>query len=143
MAELATRVQQHLARSGLKRTRQRSLVVSTFFGLGRHMSAHDLYREVRKKDSRIGLVTVYRTLKLLREAGLVEERRFKREFALFEATPHRHHDHMICTRCGKIVEFENGEIEALQERMARRVGFRILSHKLELYGRCRGCRPGK
>lgn len=143
MGQAATRVHQHLARSGLKRTRQRNLVVGTFFGLGRHVSALDLYREVRKKDSRIGLVTVYRTLKLLREAGLVEERRFKREFALFEPTPHRHHDHMICSRCGTIVEFENGEIEALQERMARRAGFRILWHKLELYGRCRRCRRGK
>ena len=140
MTESGTQFQQYLARAGLKQTRQRELVVSTFFSLSRHVSAHDLFREVRKRKGRIGLVTVYRTLKLLRECGLAEERRFTPEFTLFEPTPLRHHDHMICTRCGKIVEFENQKIEALQEEMARQMEFTILSHKLELYGQCRDCR---
>ena len=140
MAESATRFQQYLARSGLKQTRQRELVVRTFFNLSRHVSAQDLFREVRKRKGRIGLVTVYRTLRLLRECGLAEERRFTPEFTLFEPTPPRHHDHMICTRCGKIVEFENERIEALQEEMAQQMGFTILSHRLELYGQCRDCR---
>lgn len=134
-----TGFQRYLADTGLKRTKQRELVARTFFSLGRHVSAADLHREVRKVDRRIGLVTVYRTLKVLREAGLAEERRFTPDFALFEPTPPRHHDHMICTRCGRILEFENEAIEALQDDVARRAGFRILSHKLELYGRCRGC----
>ena len=143
MAETAWPFHEYLAGARLKRTRQRDLVVRTFFDAGRHVSAAELHREVRKRDHRIGLVTVYRTLKLLREAGLAEERRFTPDFALFEPAPHRHHDHMICTRCGKIIEFENAEIEVLQDKMARRAGFRIRSHKLELYGHCRGCRRAR
>lgn len=143
MSERVARFQQYLIRSGLKRTRQRDLVVGIFFALGDHVSAEDLHREVQKRDGRIGLVTVYRTLKLLRQAGLAEERRFTKESVLFEPTPSRHHDHMICTRCGKIIEFENKKIEALQDQMARRAGFRILSHKLELYGQCRQCQPSR
>ena len=93
------------------------------------------------RNRRIGLVTVYRTLKLLMEAGLAHERQFGEGRALFEhASSERHHDHMICTHCGKITEFENCEIEALQEEVARRLGFTIQYHKLELYGRCSECR---
>jgi len=130
----------YLAEAGLRGTRQRELVVRTFFNLGRHVSAHDLYREVRRRDRRIGLVTVYRTLRLLRDAGLAEERRFTRDSSLFEPRPHRHHDHMICLVCGEIVEFENETIETLQEEAAQRAGFTILTHKLELYGECGRCR---
>lgn len=133
----------YLAEAGLRRTRQRELVVGTFFSLGGHVSARDLHRETRKRGGRIGLATVYRVLKLLREAGLAEERRFTEDQTLFEPTPPRHHDHMICARCGTIAEFENAEIEALQEQVARRAGFRILWHKLELYGRCRACQPAR
>ena len=139
MSAPATSFRHYLSEAGFKGTRQRELVVRTFFSLGRHVSAHDLYREVRRRDKRIGLVTVYRTLKLLRDAGLAEERRFTRDFSLFEPKPRRHHDHMICVRCGEIVEFENETIEDLQEKAARRAGFTIISHKLELYGKCGKC----
>jgi Fur family ferric uptake transcriptional regulator len=139
MSESAKSFQDYLSDAGFKGTRQRELVARTFFGLGRHVSAHDLYREVRRRNKRIGLVTVYRTLKLLRDAGLADERRFTRDFSLFEPKPRRHHDHMICVRCGEIVEFENETIEDLQEEAARRAGFTIISHKLELYGKCRKC----
>jgi len=132
---------QYLVRSGLKATRQRELIARAFFATNTHISAEALYRRVSGRDRRIGLVTVYRTLKLLMEAGLAHERQFGEGRALFEhASSERHHDHMICTHCGKITEFENCEIEALQEEVARRLGFTIQYHKLELYGRCRECR---
>jgi Fur family ferric uptake transcriptional regulator len=139
MTGAAASFRQYLSGAGLKGTRQRELVVRTFFNLGRHVSAHDLYGVVRKRNKRIGLVTVYRTLKLLRDAGLAEERRFTRDFSLFEPKPRRHHDHMICVRCEEIVEFENETIEQLQEEAAQRAGFTIVTHKLELYGKCRSC----
>ena len=133
--------QQYLIRSGLKATRQRQLIARAFFATNTHISAEALYRRVSGRDPRIGLVTVYRTLKLLKEAGLAHERQFGEGRALFEhASSDRHHDHMICTDCGKITEFENCKIEALQEQVARRFEFTLRYHKLELYGLCRDCR---
>lgn len=133
--------QQYLIRSGLKATRQRQLIARAFFATNTHISAEALYRRVSGRDPRIGLVTVYRTLKLLKEAGLAHERQFGEGRALFEhASSERHHDHMICTDCGKITEFENCKIEALQEQVARRFAFTLQYHKLELYGLCRDCR---
>ena len=133
--------QQYLIRSGLKATRQRQLIARAFFATNTHISAEALYRRVSGRDSQIGLVTVYRTLKLLKEAGLAHERQFGEGRALFEhASSERHHDHMICTECGKITEFENCKIEALQEQVARRFAFTLQYHKLELYGLCRDCR---
>jgi len=140
---------QYLARSGLKATRQRELIARAFFGTPTHISAEALYRRVNGRDRRIGLVTVYRTLKLLKDAGLAHERQFGEGRALFEHATKRHHDHMICTYCGRITEFENCEIEELQEQVARRFGFTLQDHKLELYGLCQECRktaarePGK
>ena len=135
------RFRQYLVRSGLKATRQRELIARAFFATNTHIGADALYRRVSGRDHRIGLVTVYRTLKLLKEAGLAHERQFGEGPALFEhASSDRHHDHMICTHCGEITEFENCEIEALQEEVARRLGFTIQYHKLELYGRCSECR---
>jgi Fur family ferric uptake transcriptional regulator len=131
----------YLARSGLKATRQRHRIAKAFFATDTHISAEGLYRRVNSRDRRIGLVTVYRTLRLLMDAGLAHERQFGEGRALFEhASSDRHHDHVICTHCGKINEFENCEIEALQEQVARRFGFTLQYHKLELYGLCRGCR---
>lgn len=141
MPHKLSQFQQHLVRSGLKATRQRELIARAFFATNTHISAEALYRRVSGRDPRIGLVTVYRTLKLLKEAGLAHERQFGEGRALFEhASSDRHHDHVICTECGKITEFENCEIEALQEQVARRFGFTLRYHKLELYGICRNCR---
>ena len=141
MPDKLRQFQQHLTRAGLKATRQRELIARAFFATNTHISAETLYRRVSGRDRRIGLVTVYRTLKLLKEAGLAHERQFGEGRALFEhASSERHHDHIICTDCGKITEFENCEIEALQEQVARRFAFTLRYHKLELYGFCRECR---
>ena len=134
------RFRQYLLRTGLKATRQRELIAKAFFATNTHISAEALYRRVSGRDRRIGLVTVYRTLRLLKHAGFAHERQFGEGRALFEHGTKRHHDHMICTHCGKITEFENCEIEELQEQVARRFGFTLQDHKLELYGRCKECR---
>jgi len=130
----------YLAGQGLRSTSQRDAILKTFVEAGQHLSADELYAQVKKKHPAIGYATIYRTLKLLAEAGLVEELRFEDGLTRFEyKSTDAHHDHMICTRCGAIIEFENARIEALQHDVARKKGFRVRSHKLELYGLCAAC----
>jgi len=123
---------------GLKTTRQRSTIVSTFFKLHGHISVEELLREVKKVNPKIGYATVYRTLHLLVESSLVEERRFGDGLARYEGRSEvEHHDHMICTECGHIFEFYNPHLEALQEKLAEENNFKIFRHRLELYGVCK------
>ena len=130
----------YMAERGLKNTRQRTLIVDTFFEVGGHLSVEELWGRVRDRDTRVSVATVYRTMKLLSESGLVHVQNFGDGQARYEvAVGREHHDHLICTGCGAIVEFENDRIEALQEAVARKHGFKVLSHKMELYGLCRGC----
>jgi Fur family ferric uptake transcriptional regulator len=130
-----------LACHGLRSTNQRDKILSVFVNAERHVSAEELYAQVKKSHPGIGYATVYRTLKLLAGAGLAEERRFDDGFTRFEyKNRDDHHDHLICINCGTIIEFENEQIETLQQDVARKKGFKVHSHKLELYGLCAGCR---
>lgn len=125
---------------GLKSTRQRSLIIETFFGLEGHLSVEELWEQVRRVDGRVSVATVYRTVKLLVESGLVSALNIGDGHTRYEAMEGRvHHDHLICTRCGGIVEFENDQIERLQDAVAKKHGFKVTSHKMELYGLCRAC----
>lgn len=129
-----------MADRGLKSTRQRSLIVETFFANDGHLSVEELWGKVRDADARVSVATVYRTMKLLSESGLAHARNFGDGQTRYEAAVGRHHhDHLICTNCGTIVEFENDRIEAMQDAVARRHGFRVVSHKMELYGLCKNC----
>lgn len=123
---------------GLKSTRQRDEIASWFFNVKGHLSADRIYREIQQTSRGIGFSTVYRTMKLLCEAGLVSERHFRDAEALYENVA-EHHDHCICTSCGTIIEFENDRIESLQQSVAQAFGFRLVSHKMELYGICADC----
>jgi Fur family ferric uptake transcriptional regulator len=132
---------EYIAENGLKRSRQRDRIVETFLAMGGHVSVEELVARVRRIDPRISVATVYRTMKLLAESGVALPRQFGGGQTRYEAaTGKRHHDHLICTVCGEIVEFANERIESLQELVARRHGFEVESHKLELYGRCARCR---
>jgi Fur family transcriptional regulator, ferric uptake regulator len=129
-----------LRERGLKATRQRDEVVRALEEAGAHVTVAELYERLRRKNPRIGYATVYRTLRLLSETGWAAARRFEDGTSRFERREAgKHHDHLICLGCGKIQEFEDGRLEALQERIARREGFRVREHKLELYGYCRDC----
>ncbi len=129
--------QEFIQAKGLKTTRQRNTIVSVFFGLRGHISVEELLREVKKVNPRIGYATVYRTLHLLVESGLVEERRFGDGLARYEGRSEvEHHDHMICLQCGQIFEFYNPHLEAMQEKLAHDHKFKIYRHRLELYGSC-------
>lgn len=129
----------HLAKHQLKLTRQREQILSVFLKM-EHITAEQMYRMLAKKDPHIGLATIYRTLNLFCEAGLAQARHFGTQTQYDNISHKGHHDHLICTDCGKIVEFENCDIERLQEEVARRNGFTIKTHKLELYGVCTNCR---
>jgi Fur family ferric uptake transcriptional regulator len=138
--QAAEQLSEYLSGQGLKSTRQRDVVLNAFVSAGRHLSAEELYLLVKKSNPGIGYATVYRTLKLLAEAGLADERRFEDGFTRYEYNASDgHHDHLICTRCGRIIEFENERIEQLQQDVARKNRFQVKSHKLELYGLCVAC----
>jgi Fur family ferric uptake transcriptional regulator len=129
-----------IARRGLKSTQQRDIILDEFLKSGSHISTEDLYLRIRRKHPNIGYATVYRTLKLFAECGIAEARQFGDGQTRYEAaTSAEHHDHLICTACGAIIEFENPHIEELQQQVATEHGFRIDRHRLELYGTCRQC----
>jgi Fur family ferric uptake transcriptional regulator len=138
--EKEERLSRYMAEHGLKSTRQRSMIIDSFFALGGHLSVEELWSRVRQEDTKVSVATVYRTMKLLSDCGLAHARNFGDGQTRYEAAVGRdHHDHLICTRCGQIIEFENNRIEQLQEAVARSHGFKVLSHKMELYGLCVDC----
>jgi Fur family ferric uptake transcriptional regulator len=133
-------LQKHISTHHLKVTKERSAILRAFIESERHVTAEDLHREMKKKGSPIGLATVYRTLNLFCACGLAEQRQFGDGQARYELTYNvNHHDHLVCTQCNRIIEFENLDIEKLQEKVAKKNHFTIYSHKLELYGLCSIC----
>ena len=133
--------QAYLAGQGLKSTRQREIILDAFLRSGSHLSTEELYLQLRKKNPQIGYATVHRTLKLLAECGLAEGRNFGDGQTRYEScADEKHHDHLICTSCGTILEFHDPRIEDLQEMVAREHDFTIQSHRLELYGLCADCK---
>jgi Fur family ferric uptake transcriptional regulator len=131
---------EHLQRAGLRRTSQRDLILETFLRTEEHLTSEDLYRLVKRQDPTVGQTTIYRTLKLLTDAGLAREVRFGDNKTYYEHHyNHDHHDHMICTSCGRVIEFYSAEIESLQDQMADNFGFRPTHHSLRMWGVCREC----
>ncbi len=143
IGELQDQLSAYMERKGLRSTAQRRVVSDVFFRTDGHLSIDDMLSLVRKQDPKVGYATVYRTMKLLVECGLANERQFDDTVTRFEiAHEDSHHDHLICLECKRIVEFEDDEIERLQEHLAERHGFKLVSHKHELYGMCEDCRAG-
>ncbi|MCB9728351.1 MAG: transcriptional repressor [Deltaproteobacteria bacterium] len=134
------RLKEYLSANDLRLTRQRHLIAEAFFETDGHPNIDELYLRVRRRAPHIGQATVYRTLRLLVDSGLAASSRFGGAATRYEASDEdSHHDHMICTECGSITEFNNEAIERLQEEVARKHGFAMHSHKMELYGLCRKC----
>ncbi|HET7292428.1 MAG TPA: transcriptional repressor [Vicinamibacteria bacterium] len=129
----------YLRRNGLKRSGQREAILDAFLRSDRHLSVDDLLHLVSRKHPEIGRTTVYRTLKLLQQAGLASslevqgQSRFEHEFG------RQHHDHFICSSCGDIIEFSSPEIERQQDVIAAELGFVIQGHRHQIYGLCRRC----
>jgi Fur family ferric uptake transcriptional regulator len=137
-------LQTYMDTKGLRSTDQRRLIVETFFRAPNHISIEELLAQVRAEDPKVGYATVYRTLKLMAESGIAHEREFGDGLTRYElADGEAHHDHLICDQCGRITEFEEPQIERLQDKVAATYGFELRSHKHELYGICPLCRAGK
>jgi Fur family ferric uptake transcriptional regulator len=142
--DLRDRLDKYMQRKGLRQTTQRRLVTEVFFQSREHLSIEELLEKVRQEDPKVGYATIYRTLKLLKDSGLAYERHFDDGVSRYEvAHQDEHHDHLICTECSRIVEFEDERIERLQEELAREHGFELRRHKHELYGICSSCRQAR
>jgi len=129
------------ASKGLRSTRQRDIILDIFLSTHQHISVEELYLKVKSSNPGVGHATVYRTLKLFAESGLAREVLLNDGQTRYEhVVAGEHHDHLVCTGCNSIIEFEDETIEKLQNEVAARHGFRINSHKMEIYGLCANCR---
>jgi len=129
------------AGKGLRSTRQRDIILDFFLATHQHISVEELYLKIKAVHPGIGNATVYRTLKLFVEAGLAREVLLHDGQTRYEhVVEGEHHDHLVCTSCNAVIEFENETIEKLQDDIATRHGFFIKNHKLEIYGICAQCR---
>ena len=130
----------YLHNKQLKVTPHRQLILETFLDHEGHRSVEDIYRVVREKDPRVGYTTVYRTMKILADCGLAREIDLADGITRYEHLyNHQHHDHMICMECGKSIEFYSADIEAAQDAASEELGFKVLDHKLQIYGLCKDC----
>ena len=118
---------------GVRLTEQRKLIAKTMSNSSDHPDVDELHQRVSKVDSRISIATVYRTVKLFEEAGIVEKHDFKGSKARYEQAKEEHHDHLIDVSSGEIIEFVNDDIEKLQKQVAEKLGYKLVDHRLELY----------
>ena len=119
---------------GMRMTEQRRVIAQVLARSGDHPDVEELYRRCTAIDDRISMSTLYRTVKLFEDAGIIARHDFRDGRARYEQNPDTHHDHLINLRTGEVVEFRSEEIETLQAEIARRLGFRLIDHRLELYG---------
>ncbi len=119
---------------GVRLTDQRKLIAKIMSESKDHPDVDELHQRVNKLDSKISIATVYRTVKLFEEAGIVEKHDFKGNKARYEQSPQEHHDHLIDINTGEIIEFVNEDIEKLQKKVAEKLGYKLVDHRLELYG---------
>ncbi len=130
-----------LKNKGMKYTEQRAIILKILLNLDDHLSAEELHEVVKQKypNQNIGIATIYRTLNFLEEVDLISSISFGKDGKKYESNDTQHHDHLICTSCGKIVEFYDEEIEKRQDDIAKTNGFTITSHDMQIYGLCHNC----
>jgi Fur family ferric uptake transcriptional regulator len=128
------RIENLCVEKGMRMTDQRRVVARVLSSSHDHPDVEELYRRAHAMDPHISIATVYRTVRLFEEAGIIERHDFRDGRSRYEETPDHHHDHLIDMRSGRVVEFVDPDIEALQERIARKLGYRLVDHRLELYG---------
>ena len=128
------RVERLCIEQGIRLTEQRRVVARVLSEAGDHPDVEELHRRASEIDSRISIATVYRTVRLFEEAGILDRHDFGDGRARYEMSPEEHHDHLIDLRSGKVIEFQDEKIEKLQVEIARRLGYRLADHRLELFG---------
>ena len=126
-------LEEQCVKHGMRMTEQRRVIAQVIEAAVDHPDVEELYRRASAQDPRISLSTVYRTLNLFEEAGLVTKHDFRDGRARFEPIPDEHHDHLIDIQSGEVIEFTNSEIEKLQHRVAEQLGYKLVGHRLELY----------
>ena len=139
--EIIDELKKIVKQKGLKYTEQREIVLNILINAEEHLSAEDVYNQIKKTytESNIGIATVYRALSFLEEVNLITSIAFGADGKKYESNAKSHHDHLICTSCGKIIEFMDDEIEKRQDKIAKENNFKILSHSMQLYGTCSDC----
>lgn len=119
---------------GMRMTEQRRVIARVLSGAADHPDVEELHRRAAEEDPRISIATVYRTVRLFEEAGILERHDFRDGRSRYEEVPESHHDHLIDLQSGKVIEFNNDKIEALQREIAAELGYKLVDHRLELYG---------
>ncbi len=131
---MSENIEQKCLSKGVKLTDQRKIIAKVMSKSNDHPDVDELYNRVLKIDSKISIATVYRTVKLFEECGILTKHEFKRDKARYEELNEGHHDHLIDIKSGEIIEFVDEEIEKLQKKIAEKYGYHLVDHKLELYG---------
>ena len=131
---MSNKIEQRCLKKGLRLTDQRKLIAKVMSESEDHPDVDELHKRVSKFDSKVSIATVYRTVKLFEEAGVVAKHDFKGTKARYEQTTMEHHDHLIDVNTGEIIEFVNDDIERLQKKVAEKLGYKLVDHRLELYG---------
>ena len=139
--EIIDELKKIVKQKGLKYTEQREIVLNILLRATNHLTAEEVYNEIKKEypTSNIGIATVYRALSFLEEVDLITSITFGTDGKKYETNSKSHHDHLICTNCGKIIEFMDDDIEKRQEKIAKKNNFKIVSHSMQLYGICEAC----
>ena len=127
-------IEDRCAKKGVRLTDQRKIIARVMSQSSDHPDVYELHKRVTKFDAKISIATVYRTVKLFEESGIVEKHDFKGNKSRYEQAPEEHHDHLIDINTGEITEFVNEEIEKLQKQVAEKLGYKLVDHRLELYG---------
>jgi len=136
MDQIRSRLEDH----GYRLTPQRMRIVEAVLAEeDKHLSADDIYTILWENHPEIGIATVYRTLEILRELGIVNQLTFEEGVSRYEYSAREHHHHLVCLKCGKVIEFSNDELERLEQKLARKYDFQIVGHHLKLYGYCSLC----
>mgnify|MGYP006148359671 CR=1 FL=1 len=131
---MSSSIEDKCIKKGVRLTEQRKLVAQVMSNSEDHPDVDELHKRINKLDPKISIATVYRTVKLFEESGIVAKHDFKGNKARYEQSPQEHHDHLIDINTGEIIEFVNEDIEKLQKQVAEKLGYKLVDHRLELYG---------
>ena len=131
---MSNEIENKCIKNGVRLTEQRKLVAKIMSESDDHPDVDELHKRISKVDSKISIATVYRTVKLFEESGIVAKHDFKGNKSRYEQAPEEHHDHLIDINTGEIMEFVNEDIEKLQKQVAEKLGYKLVDHRLELYG---------
>ncbi len=140
-SEIIDKLKQIIKEKGLKYTKQREIIFETILNSDAHLNADELNMIISQKysDEKIGIATIYRALAFLEESNLISSIALDKDGKKFEPSTKTHHDHLICVKCNKIIEFLDTQIEKKQEKIAKENGFKLLNHTMYLYGICKDC----